>query len=136
MGLRSTTFAGLAAACAAPLYAACVVAAAGAGAGGGIYLTSRGVESVIAAPIDKVASATDRTFRHFDVRQTKSTVEEEGRQREVSGDAEDRDIDVTVNLKSEGATSTRVEVSARKSLVTWDKDFARAILEKIVAFSQ
>ena len=44
------------------LFAACVVAAAGAGAGGGIYLTQRGVESLVPVPVDRAASATHQAF--------------------------------------------------------------------------
>ncbi len=118
--------------------AGCVVAAAGAGAGGGIHFTQRGVESVVAAPLERAFSATKRAFEHFGIRQTKVEEEaghkDEGAKREVSGETADRDV--VVALKAESKSSTRVQVVARKSAVTWDKDFARAILERVVAFSK
>ena len=43
---------------------------------------------------------------------------------------------LVTTLKPEGTSSTRVQVVAKKSAVTWDKDFARAVLDKIVAFSR
>src|ERR1041384_1597228 len=94
---------------AALLLAGCMVAAAGAGAGGGIYFTQRGVESVVPATVDRAATATATAFDQLKVRQTKSQVEqgEAGEQREIEGTA-----------------------------VTWDKDFARSVLDKIVANSR
>ncbi len=119
------------------LLAGCVVAAAGAGAGGGIYFTQRGVESVVPASVDRAAAATRQTFGELKIRQTKSEAEQgddNGEKREIDGSTADRDIDVT--LKPEGKSSTRVQVVAKKSAVTWDKDFARAVLDKIVAYSR
>ena len=116
--------------------AGCVVAAAGAGAGGGIYFVERGVESVVPASVDRAAQATQQAFDALAIRRTKASSEQDGggEKREIAGAATDRDV--TVTLKSESNTSTRVQVVARKSAVTWDKDFARAILEKIVAYSR
>lgn len=118
------------------LVGGCVVAAVGAGAGGGIYFSERGAESVVPAGIERALAATRRAFAQLGVRETGSKIEDEGREREVSGRAGRRDVDVTVKLKAERPGYTRVEVVARKSAVTWDKDFARAVLEKIVAFSR
>ena len=126
---------GWAAAGVAILAAGCVVAAAGAGAGGGIYFTQRGVESVVPASVERAAAATTQAFDQLHIRQTKveTAQDDAGERREIDGTAGDRDIAVT--LKPEGKSSTRVQVVAKKSAVTWDKDFARAVLDKIVAFS-
>ena len=115
---------------------ACMVAAAGAGAGGGIYLTQRGVESVVPATPDRAAAATARAFDELKVHQTKSATEQEadGEKRELEGTAGDREISVTI--KAEQTNSCRVQVVAKKSAVTWDKDFARTILDRIVAYSR
>ncbi len=43
---------------------------------------------------------------------------------------------MTVKLEREDSNTTRVQVTARKSLVTWDKGFAREIVEKIVEFAR
>src|SRR3989442_16039595 len=116
------------------LVAGCLVAAAGAGAGGGIYFTSRGAEGVVPASVERAATATDQAFDHFKIRKTKVAAEQsdQGQQREISGTAADRKEDVTVTLRAEGQGSTRIQVVARKSPVTWDKSFARAVLEQIV----
>jgi hypothetical protein len=115
---------------------ACVVAAAGAGAGGGIYFTQRGVESVVPASVDRTAGATKRAFDELGIRETKAQTEQAengGEKREIEGAAADRDVGVTIISEQQ---STRVQVVAKKSAVTWDKDFARRILDKIVAYSR
>ncbi len=118
----------------APVAGGCVLFAAGAGAGGGVYFTTRGVESVVPAAPDAVFSATQRAFRTFEIEQTSLKVERDGEKREVEGRSGGRDTDVKVTLERRG-DNTRVEVTARTSLVTWDKDFAREIIEKIVEFA-
>jgi len=136
MRRSSTTLRSCAAASAAALVlAGCLVAAAGAGAGGGIYFTQRGVESVVPVTVEGAATATNQAFGQLKIRQTKSQVEEgeDGEKREIEGTAGDREVSVT--LKREGKNATRVQVGAKRSAVTWDKDFARSVLDKIVADS-
>jgi len=118
------------------LVAGCFLAAAGAGAGGAIYVTERGVEAVVPASVDRASSATRQAFDQLKIHQTKSESEErEGvEQRHVEGSVRDRDVSVT--LKPEGTGSARVQVVAKTSAVTWDKDFARTILDEIVAYSR
>ncbi|HEV2751839.1 MAG TPA: DUF3568 family protein [Gemmatimonadales bacterium] len=118
------------------LLGACMMAAAGAGAGGGIYLTQRGVESVVPLSVDHAAAATTRAFDELKIHQTKTSTEQDadGEKRELDGTAGDREI--TVTIKAEQSNSARVQVVAKKSAVTWDKDFARTILDRIVAYSR
>lgn len=123
---------------AALVLAGCVLAAAGAGAGGAIYVTERGAEAVIPAGLDRAATATRQAFDQLKIRETKSASEqgEGGEQRHIEGTATARDRDVSVTLKPEGNGSTRIQVVAKASAVTWDKDFARQILDKIVVYSR
>jgi hypothetical protein len=113
----------------------CLVAAAGAGAGGAVYVGDRGVESVVAASVDRAYDATVRAFRELGVTEGKSSSERDGgtARRELEGSTGDRNV--TVKVRTEGA-GAHVEVVAYKSAVTWDKDFARRILERIVALAQ
>ena len=112
----------------------CLFAAAGAGAGGGIYFFDRGVGSVVTAPVAKASAATQQTFQEMGINQNKTSTEQEGDKdkREIDGSTADRDVTVTV--QTEG-TGSRVQVVVRKSAVTWDKDLARTILQRIVALS-
>lgn len=111
--------------------AGCAAAAAGMGAGAAIYVTDRGVESVVAAPIDKTFEAAQAAFQEFGITENKTgTEQKEGTEtRTLSGKTSDRDVDI--NLKTEGP-GTKVDVVVKKTAVTWDKDFARKILNKIV----
>jgi hypothetical protein len=112
----------------------CVAAAAG-GLGAGIYYSDRGAESLVVAPIDKVFGAAQQTFQELSITETKNSSEtgDGSTERQLKGTGNDRDV--TVTLKTEGS-STRVEVVASKSAVTWDKDLAKRILEKIVEKSK
>ena len=112
--------------------AGCVAAAAGMGAGAAVYATDRGVESVVAAPIDKTYEAAQKAFQEYGITENKTATEQKDgtETRTLSGKTSDRDVDI--NLKTEGP-GTKVDVVVKKTAVTWDKDFARKILNKIVA---
>jgi hypothetical protein len=108
----------------------CLVAAA-AGAGAAIHLSDRGAESLVKASVDQAYAATQQVFRDMNITEGKSSSEEDAgvETRELEGSTTDRDITVTIKSEGDGA---HVEVVARTSAVTWDKDLAREILEKIV----
>ena len=109
----------------------CFLAAAGAGAGGAIYVTERGAEAQVASPVERTLGATRQTFQELGVTETKSSSEQEGgvEKRSLEGKTSDREIEV--DLRSEG-TGTHVAVVAKKTAVTWDKDLAKKILNRIV----
>jgi hypothetical protein len=106
------------------------VAAAAAGAAGAIYATSRGVESLVNGSIDNVAARTQAVMREMGITQEGSSTDERGAKREFKG--KQGDLDVTVQLQQQDSATTKVEVSARKNLAEWDKDYARQVLERIV----
>jgi hypothetical protein len=108
----------------------CVAAAAGAGAATGIYLTTRGAESLVNAGVEEVASRTLDAFDNFDITTTKTTEERGGDVRQFEGKT--GDLDVTVKLERKSPSSTSVEVTARKNTAEWDKDFAQKVLGEIV----
>jgi len=109
---------------------ACVAAgAAAAGAGGGLYFTSRGAESIVDSPIQQVESRARTVLEQEGVAITGTQTEQSGDKRELKGKKGDLDISVTMGRQG---SQTKTEVSARKNLVTWDKDYAQQILSKIV----
>jgi hypothetical protein len=113
---------------------ACAAAAAGAaGAAGAVYYSERGAESIVNAPVEKTAEAVRKTFTELNITETKTRSEQKtGDATEVlEGTTPDREVKVTI-AAAEGGTS-KVDVVARKSAVTWDKDFAKAILERVVS---
>jgi len=110
--------------------AAGCAAAAAAGAAGAIYATTRGGESLVASPIDRVVADAESVMKDMGIVQDATSSENAGAKRELKG--KHGDLDVTVQLEQQDSATTKVEVSARKNLAEWDKDYARQVLERIV----
>jgi hypothetical protein len=108
---------------------ACLAAAA-AGAAGGIYLTSRGAESVVQGSIDDVTARAESVMDEMEIAKDAESTERGGDQRELKGKR--GDVDVTIELQRESPTATKVEVTARENLAEWDKEYAQQILRRIV----
>ena len=113
--------------------AAACVAAAAAGAGGALYVTSRGAESLVQGQPSEVAPRVTAAFSEFQIQQTGNSTENGGDKQEFKGTK--GDLEVTVTLERKSPTTTNVEVTARKNLAEWDKDFAKQVLQKIVTTS-
>ena len=113
----------------------CILAAAGAGAGGAIYVGDRGVESQVAAPVDRVYEASRQAFKELGVAETKTSTEQDGavEKRVLAGTVDDRKV--TASFKTQGS-GTHVEVVVEKTPVTWDKKFAKQVMERVVALSK
>ena len=110
--------------------AGCVAAAAAAGAGAGIYLTSRGAESLVDNSIDQVAGRAQAVMSEEGIVADASSSEKGGDKREFKG--KKGDLDVTIELERKSSATTRVEVTARKNLAEWDKEYAQQLLSRIV----
>jgi len=108
----------------------CVAAAAAAGAGAGIYLTTRGAESLVDSPIDQVATRARAVMSEEGITPDASSTEKSGAQRELKG--KKGDLDVTIEMEQKSSATTRVEVTARKNVAEWDKDYAQQVLSRIV----
>ena len=109
----------------------CVAAAAAAGAGTGIYLTTRGAESVVAGSTSDGAARARSVLTEEGVTITETKSENGGDKQELKGSK--GDLDVSVTIQREGPKSTKVEVTARENLAEWDKEYAQQILNKIVS---
>ena len=115
-------------ACALP---GCVAAtAAAAGAGTGLYLTSRGAGSVVNGSVDDVDQRARAVFAQEGIPVTGSQMENSGAKREIQG--KKGDLDITVSMEQQANQVTKTEVSARKNIAVWDKDYAQQVLNKIV----
>jgi len=108
----------------------CVAAAAAAGAGAGIYLTSRGAESLVDNSIDEVARRAQAVISEEGIVSDASSTENGGDKRELKG--KKGDLDVTIQMERKSPTTTRVEVTARRNLAEWDKEYAQQLLSRIV----
>jgi hypothetical protein len=106
------------------------VAAAAAGAAGAVYATTRGVESLVNGSPDVIAARARTVFQQMGIAEDAASTENSGAKRELKG--KKGDLDVTVQMEQQDSSTTKVEVSARKNLAEWDKDYARSVLEKIV----
>lgn len=113
----------------------CVAAAAGAGAAGAVYLTTRGAESLMNAPVDDVARRAEAVMREEGIVKDAESTEKSGSKRELKGKKGDLDVSIEIQEQTDNPATTKVEVSARKNEVEWDKDYAKVILNKIVAKS-
>jgi hypothetical protein len=108
----------------------CVAAAAAAGAGAGIYLTTRGAESLVESPIDQVAARARAVMSEEGITPDASSTEKSGAKRELKG--KKGDLDITFEMEQKTSKTTRVEVTARKNAVEWDKDYAQQLLSRMV----
>jgi hypothetical protein len=106
------------------------LAAAAAGAGAGIYLTSRGAESLVQGQPDDIAQKAQAVMKEEGIVSDASSTESGGDKRELKG--KKGDLDVTIEMERKDPKTTRVEVAARKNLAEWDKDYAQQLLSKIV----
>ncbi len=108
--------------------AGCLVAAAGAGALGGIHLTSQGAETDVQSSIQGTAGRVRAAFRRMGIELTGQSSEDSGAKREFKGSAEDLDVTVSLEVREHG---THIEVWVRRSLISWDKEYARRLVAEI-----
>jgi hypothetical protein len=115
--------------------AGCAAAAAGAAAGaaGGVYLTSRGAQSVVDGSVDQVATRTQLVMKDLKIVPGTTSSSDAGQKREFKGT--NGDLDVTITLEGRSANTTHVEVTARKNFAEWDKNFAQNVVTRIVKAS-
>lgn len=108
----------------------CFLVAAGAGAAGAIAYTNRGATSVVAGSVDQVFDRTGAAFQQSGVTETGRSTEDSGRQRTLIGTR--GEYEVTAELNRTTDSTTRVEITARKSAVEYDRELAKEILNRIV----
>jgi hypothetical protein len=112
----------------------CAAAAVGAGAAAAVHLSDRGAESLVTANVAKSEDAARKAFTEFNITETKARTETgDGKDKRVlEGTAPDREITVTISGEGDGS---KIEVVAKKSAVTWDKDYAKAILQRVITLA-
>ncbi|MDH3298587.1 MAG: hypothetical protein OEM23_00720 [Gemmatimonadota bacterium] len=120
LGMMLATTAGL---------SGCLFAAA-AGAGGAIALTGHTAEAIVARPVSDMADAAERVLGEEQVAITASRTEDSGATRVFEGRKGDLDVTVTIEGNENG---TRLRVSAQRSVASWDDDYAKELLAKIIA---
>ncbi len=106
------------------------VAAAAAGAAGGIYLTSRGAESVVQGSVTDVAGRAESVMGELGIVKEGESTEKQGDEQVLKG--KKGDLDINIQIRRESPTTAKVEVTARENLAEWDQDYAKDILNRIV----
>jgi hypothetical protein len=109
------------------LAAGCAAAVAG-GAAGGYYFTSRGVGSTVEGEVPDVAARTRAVLSAEGIAITERTIE--GDKQTLKGAK--GDLEISVEIEEQSPETSKVEISARKNLVEWDKDYARRVMDRIV----
>jgi len=109
----------------------CFLVAAGAGAAGAIAYTNRGATSVVAGTVDHAFDRAAAAFQQAGITETGRSTGDSGRQRKLIGTK--GEYEVTAELNRSTDSTTKVEITARRSAVEYDKEMAKDILNRIVS---
>lgn len=117
-----------------PAAQACAAAvAAGAGAGAAIAYSERGATSKVEGTVDQVFQRSRAVFQEMGITETGMDGGVGEAERELQGRS--GDLEVTVDIQRENDALTSVEVFAQRNTVDWDRDYARNVLQRIIARS-
>jgi hypothetical protein len=105
------------------------------GAPTGVYFRDQIAESVVPADLPVVAAHTRAVLAEMGVEIESREAEPHDIDLEIRG-AGPHGQAVRVKLREDADANTRVRASVRKSAVEWDREYARAIVERIVQRSQ
>ena len=130
MRMTSTRWAALVVAAALSGPVAGCVAAAAAGAAGAVYATTRGAEALVSGSVDQVAERAQTVMKEMNIAPAAEKTETAGDKHELKG--KQGDLDITIQMQRSDSSTTKVEVTARKNLAEWDKDYAKEVLTRIV----
>ena len=111
----------------------CFLVTAGAGAAGAIAYTKRGATSVVPGTVDQAFDRAAAAFQQAGIAETGRSTADNGRQRKLVGTK--GEYEVTADLNHTTDSTTKVEITARKSAVEYDKEMAKDILNRIVSMT-
>ena len=109
----------------------CIAAAAAAGAGGAVYVTTRGAEAVVEGQPASLEPRIRAALTHYNVSVTGTSTEDGGDKQAWQGKTGDLEVSVTAERQS--PTTTKLSVTARRNVADWDKDFAEQVLQRVVS---
>ena len=107
----------------------CVVAAVGGGALAGIHVTSQGAEADVESNIQGTEGRVRAAFRQMGIEMTGEASENSGSDREFKGSVDELEITVSLETRDHG---THIDASARRSLASWDQEYAERLVARIV----
>ncbi len=108
----------------------CIVAGAAAGAAGAVAYSERGAKSEVAVSVDSLLRAVEATFSAMDIAVTERTRKEDGSEMHLKGKVGETEVNVDIN--QDQPPTTKIQITARKNMVDYDKDYARDILKKVL----
>lgn len=111
----------------------CFLVAAGAGAAGAIAYTNLGATSVVAGTVDQVFDRATVAFQQAAIAETGRSTEDSGQQRKIIGTKGEYEVTAEFNRTTD--STTKVEITARKSAVEYDKEMAKDVLTRILTTS-
>lgn len=106
----------------------CLVAAA-AGAGGAIVFSGHTAEAIVDRPVDEMAGVAEQVMEAEGIRVTDTRSQDSGNRRAYRGEKDDLDITVSIEREDSG---TKIGVEAQRGTASWDDDYARSLLAKII----
>ncbi len=107
----------------------CVAAALGGGALAGIHVTSQGAEADVESSIQGTEGRVRSAFRQLGIEMTGESSQDSGREREFKGSVNELDVTVSLETRDHG---THIDASARRSLASWDQEYAERLVARIV----
>ncbi len=126
MGRRMSIMMAIAGAC---FTTGCVIAAVGGGALAGVHVTSQGAEADVESNIQGTEGRVRAAFRQMGIEMTGEASQDSGREREFKGSVDDLEINVSLETRDHG---THIDVSARRNLASWDREYAERLVARIV----
>lgn len=111
-------------------FSGCFLVAAGAGAAGAIAYTNRGASSDVSGSVDDVFGRAVSAFQGAGISETGRSSEDNGAKRKLVGAKGEQEV--TVELNRSTASTTKVEVIAKKNAVDYDKELAKDVLNRIL----
>lgn len=103
--------------------------AAGAGAGGAVFFSGHTAEAIVERSVADMANVAERVLSEEQVAISTTSSEDSGATRTYEGKKGDLDVTVIVERVTGGA---KVRVSARRGTTSWDDDYAKELLAKII----
>ncbi len=107
----------------------CMAAALGGGALAGIHVTSQGAEADVESSIQGTEGRVRSAFRQMGIEMTGESSQDSGREREFKGSVNELDVTVSLETRDHG---THIDASARRSLASWDQEYAERLVARIV----
>jgi hypothetical protein len=85
---------------------------------------------VVEGSVDQIAGRAEAVMKELAIVKEGESTENQGDKQVLKG--KKGDLDVTIDIDRESPTTAKVEVTARKNLAEWDKEFAKDVLNRIV----